>query len=58
MTKDKKHYAPWSRTEEEDLQVQKSLDKASANQMAGFVDELLAKADKEAGDEEDGSREG
>ena len=53
MTKDKKHYAPWSRTEDEDLKVQKALDEASANQMAGFVDELLDMAERDAGGEAD-----
>lgn len=58
MTKERKHYTPWSRTEEEDLQVQEALDKASANQMAGFVDELLDMADKAAEEESEGRKDG
>jgi hypothetical protein len=45
--KSKPHYAPWERTEQEDLQIQNALDKASPAQMAGFIDALLEEADKQ-----------
>lgn len=47
MQKSKRQYSPWERTEGEDLQVQTALDEASANQMAGLVDELLDRAERE-----------
>jgi len=52
MTARKPHYNPSQRTEAEDLQVQKGLDEASANQLAGLVDELLEEAEKDSRREE------
>lgn len=40
-------YSPWERTEADDLNVLQALDNASENQLAGFVDELLAVAEKQ-----------
>lgn len=41
MTRSKPHYSPWERTEAEDDQITTALDKASDEQMAGFVDDLI-----------------
>lgn len=40
------HYAPWERTESEDLQVQEALDAATGAQLAGLVDELLEMSER------------
>lgn len=42
------NYAPWDRTENEDLRVMQALDQASETQLSGLIDELLAIADKQA----------
>lgn len=48
MEKTQTNYSPWDRTEADDLGILQALDQVSEVQLSGFVDELLAMAEKQA----------
>lgn len=46
MNTSQQHYAPWERTESDDLQILQALNQASEIQLSGLVDELLQMVDE------------
>lgn len=48
MASTQNNYAPWERTETDDLQILQALDQASEHQLSSLVDELFLIADQQS----------